>query len=210
MPAPASSAPSPGVIYVAITYGRPPSGYRCAPGRFTWSAWWRAKPTREAPTRPDGLGGAVSRESGLAEAERIARAFGRTGPIEELSAVWGRWARTGEWPEERAARKAEQELNWRELQAQVEAEIREQAERYAQEVRRRVEEQLRQLLGRDPAADAAALAALGLTSGATAADVRRAFKLRALTAHPDRGGSAQAFVDLVAARDRALAVVGGA
>ncbi|WP_437948694.1 DnaJ domain-containing protein [Sorangium sp. So ce296] len=215
MPAPASSAPAPsaGVIYVAVAFGRPPSGYRCAPGRYTWAAWWRAQPDRAAPVRPDGMGGCTSRESGLAEAERIARAFGRTGPLEELPADWARWSRCGEWPEERAARKAEQDRRWREVQAEVDAELRAQAERdyqrFTDDVRRRVEEQLRRLLG-DPAADAAALAALGLARGATAADVKRAYRQRALAAHPDRGGSHEDFLKLTAARDRALAVVGGA
>ncbi|KYF66851.1 J domain-containing protein [Sorangium cellulosum] len=208
MPAPASSAPPPGVVYVAVAYGRPPSGVRCASGRYTWCAWWRAKPTREAPTRPDGLGGAASRESGLADAERIARAFGRTGPIEELPSAWARWARSGEWPEERAARMAEEERRWREIHAEVDAEIRARAERDAHEARRRIEDALRRLRG-DPAADAAALAALGLAHGATAADVRRAYRQRALVAHPDRGGSHEGFLELTTARDRALAVVGG-
>ncbi|WP_437606279.1 hypothetical protein WMF20_35505 [Sorangium sp. So ce834] len=205
MPAPASSSPPPGVIYVAVAFGRPPSGIRCPAGRYTWCAWWRAKPTREAPTRPDGLGGAASHAAGLAEAERIARAFGRTWPLEELPAAWAKWARTGEWPEERAARMAEEERRWREIHAEAQV----QAERDAQDARRRIEDALCRIRG-NPVADAAALAALGLARDATADDVKRAFKQRALAAHPDRGGSHEAFLALTAARDRALAVVGGA
>jgi len=57
------------------------------------------------------------------------------------------------------------------------------------------------------AAVAPALAALGLGSSATEADVRRAYRRLALELHPDRGGSFAAFVELSRARDCALAAV---
>jgi DnaJ-class molecular chaperone len=38
----------------------------------------------------------------------------------------------------------------------------------------------------------------------TAADVRGAYKRRALELHPDRGGDPRAFAELTAAKDRAL------
>ncbi len=53
-----------------------------------------------------------------------------------------------------------------------------------------------------------ALSALDLAPGATAEEVRRAFRRLALTAHPDRGGTTEAFVALVKARDEALAAIG--
>ena len=46
-----------------------------------------------------------------------------------------------------------------------------------------------------------ALAALGLSHGATEADVRRAYRQLALKTHPDRGGSADAFRRVTEARD---------
>ncbi|MCO5168058.1 MAG: J domain-containing protein [Planctomycetes bacterium] len=54
-----------------------------------------------------------------------------------------------------------------------------------------------------------ALAELGLAAGATAQDVVRAFRRRALEVHPDQGGDAEAFKRLVRVRDAALAAVGG-
>ncbi|XXX79211.1 DnaJ domain-containing protein [Sorangium sp. So ce134] len=54
-----------------------------------------------------------------------------------------------------------------------------------------------------------ALATLGLSPGATAADVRRAYRRFALTTHPDRGGSAEAFRRITEAKDEALRAVGG-
>jgi hypothetical protein len=44
-----------------------------------------------------------------------------------------------------------------------------------------------------PAPDASAWSVLGLSPGASLADVRRAFQRRALETHPDQGGEAEAF-----------------
>ncbi len=49
-----------------------------------------------------------------------------------------------------------------------------------------------------------ALTELGLDAKATAADVRRAFRRRALVDHPDRGGTSERFRRLVELRDQAL------
>jgi hypothetical protein len=50
-----------------------------------------------------------------------------------------------------------------------------------------------------------ALALLGLTSDASAADVKRAFRAVALRTHPDHGGEDAAFIDAKRAHDIALA-----
>jgi hypothetical protein len=55
---------------------------------------------------------------------------------------------------------------------------------------------------RDPS-----LAALGLTSSASPDDVKRAFRERAKVAHPDAGGSSEAFIALRTSYERALEVV---
>jgi len=52
--------------------------------------------------------------------------------------------------------------------------------------------------------DAAQL--LGVDAGASAADVERAFRLKARSSHPDAGGADDAFIRLTAARDILLAV----
>jgi hypothetical protein len=52
-----------------------------------------------------------------------------------------------------------------------------------------------------------ALEALGLSADATAADVERAFRVRAKSAHPDAGGSSEAFIALTAARAAALLAI---
>lgn len=54
-----------------------------------------------------------------------------------------------------------------------------------------------------------ALRILGLDAQATLMDVKRAFRRRALAAHPDRGGSSQAFRALLASYAEALELVGG-
>ncbi|HEX7333431.1 MAG TPA: J domain-containing protein [Pyrinomonadaceae bacterium] len=55
-----------------------------------------------------------------------------------------------------------------------------------------------------PAFDADALTVLGLSPPFTRDDVRRAYKRRAKTAHPDLGGTQQAFIKLKQAHDSAL------
>jgi DnaJ-domain-containing protein 1 len=49
-----------------------------------------------------------------------------------------------------------------------------------------------------------ALRRLGLRVGASANDVRQAFRERARESHPDRGGDARAFRELLAAYETAL------
>lgn len=62
---------------------------------------------------------------------------------------------------------------------------------------------------RGPAQASPALTVLGLSHGATEADIRRAYRKLALKTHPDRGGSAEAFRRITEARDAAMAAVAG-
>lgn len=71
--------------------------------------------------------------------------------------------------------------------------------------RRRAERPTPAAEGLDPRE---ALVELGLVAGATAQDVAREFRRRALATHPDHGGDPEHFKRLVRVRDAALAAVG--
>lgn len=70
---------------------------------------------------------------------------------------------------------------------------------------RRLQKEQRGSVREDPA-DAEALRILGLTSGATESDIRRAYRAKMASAHPDRGGTNAEAARLTAARDRLLRV----
>jgi hypothetical protein len=132
--------------------------------RFMWVAWWTAPPAREPFRKPDAFsGGARSRDEALAEARRAAGV-----PLVEIEPYWARaWARVllGRAP-------------WG-----VRGEGGASSSAH----------------GRSTTANAARAGTtsiwetLGLTPRATADDLRRAFRERALATHPDRGGDAEAF-----------------
>jgi hypothetical protein len=135
--------------------------------RFMWVAWWTAPPAREPFRKPDAFsGGARSHEEALAEARRAA---GR--PLVEIEPHWARaWARVliGRPPWDARAKGAASSSGGH---------------------------------GRSTAATTTAAKAtatsiwetLGITARATADDLKRAFRQRALATHPDRGGDAEAF-----------------
>src|SRR4051794_29088642 len=132
-----------------------------------WVAWWTAPPARQPFRKPDAFsGGARSHEEALAQARRAA---GVT--LIEIEPYWARaWARVllGRPP-------------WG---ARAEGTARSSADGRSS--------------GRatPPPARAATTSiweTLGITARATAADLKRAFRQRALATHPDRGGDAEAF-----------------
>jgi hypothetical protein len=138
--------------------------------RFLWAAWWTAPPVRVPFRKPDAFaGGARTHDEALAQARRAAGV-----PLVEIESRWaGAWARV--------------------------------------------------LLGRPPwgaraAGDATRSARsgggaatptggaarsiwdiLGTSARATADELKRAFRQRALATHPDRGGDPQAFREVQAA-----------
>jgi hypothetical protein len=150
--------------------------------RFLWAAWWSAPPERDPFRKPDASsGGARSPLDALAAAERAA---GR--PLLEIDRRWaGAWARIlrGEdaWPRRASAGAGH---------------ARETGDggRIA------------------PAAPKGstpwAFALLGLAKGATAAEIKRAFRAVALRTHPDKGGDDAAFIDAKRAYDVALRAEG--
>ena len=78
----------------------------------------------------------------------------------------------------------------------------EEAQRRAEESKRRTEEAQRRAANKAKPPDAHAL--LGLKIGATRGEITAAFRRLAKTRHPDAGGDAAAFRDLVQARDKLM------
>jgi hypothetical protein len=137
--------------------------------RFMWVAWWTAPPAREPFRKPDAFsGGARSHEEALAQARRAAGVL-----LVEIEPYWARaWARVllGRPPWGVGAKGAPSRGDTRSS-------------------------------GRSTAATTNAARAtttsiwetLGISARATADDLKRAFRQRALDTHPDRGGDAEAF-----------------
>ena len=135
-----------------------------------WVAWWTAAPTREPFRKPDAFsGGARSPEEALAQARRAAGV-----PLVEIEPYWARaWARVllgrppwGVRAEGAASSSAHSRSNGRSTATTTDG---------AGAPRTSIWE------------------TLGITARATADELKRAFRRRALATHPDRGGDAEAF-----------------
>jgi hypothetical protein len=140
--------------------------------RFMWVAWWTAPPAREPFRKPDAFsGGARSHEEALAQARRAA---GVT--LVEIEPSWARaWARLliGRPPwgvgEGAASNSAHSRSSGRATTATTDS-------------------------ARGTATGPTSMwETLGITARATADELKRAFRQRALATHPDRGGDAEAF-----------------
>ncbi len=135
-----------------------------------WVAWWTVPPAREPFRKPDAFsGGARSHEEALAHARRAA---GRT--LVEIEPCWARaWARVllgrppwGARAEGAPSGSAHSRSSGRSTRATTDG---------------------------ARAATTSIWETLGITARATADDLKRAFRQRALATHPDRGGDAEAF-----------------
>ena len=135
-----------------------------------WVAWWTAPPAREPFRKPDAFsGGARSPEEALAEARRAAGV-----PLVEIEPYWARaWARVllgrppwGVRPEGAASSSAHSRSNGRSTTATTDG---------------------------AGTSTTSIWETLGITARATADELKRAFRQRALATHPDRGGDAEAF-----------------
>ena len=135
-----------------------------------WVAWWTAPPAREPFRKPDAFsGGARSHEEALAQARRAAGVL-----LVEIEPYWARaWARIllgrppwGVRAEGAASGSAHKRSSGRSTTATPNA---------------------------APATTASIWETLGITARATADDLKRVFRQRALATHPDRGGDAAAF-----------------
>ena len=133
-----------------------------------WVAWWTGPPAREPFRKPDAFsGGARSPEEALAQARRAAGV-----PLVEIEPSWARaWARVllGRPPwGVRAEGAGGGRAHSRSSGASPTA-------------------------TRDGARATSIWETLGITARATADELKRAFRQRALATHPDRGGDAEAF-----------------
>ena len=135
-----------------------------------WVAWWTAPPARAPFRKPDAFsGGARSHEEALAQARRAAGV-----PLVEIEPYWARaWARVllgrppwGARAEGAASSSAHRRSSGRSTTATTSA---------------------------AKATTISIWETLGITARATADDLKRAFRQRALATHPDRGGDAEAF-----------------
>lgn len=143
--------------------------------RYLWAAWWTGAPEREPFRKPDA-------SSGGARTREEARAEAERAAGQTLVEIDGRWA--GAW-----VRVLRGDAPWPKPRAPREEGAPGE--------------------GQSPPAPAGskpwALGVLGLAAGASAADVKRAFRAMALRMHPDHGGDAAGFVELKRAYDVALA-----
>ncbi|MDQ3032636.1 MAG: J domain-containing protein [Myxococcota bacterium] len=145
-------------------------------GRFFWAAWWSGPPVRHPFRKPDASnGGASTYEDALREAEQSA---GRA-----LMVIEPRWARA-------CVR------SMRGMPPFTPAELLAAASPSAEHplAPRAV-----------PASSVASLwTVLGVEPRASVEEIKRAFRKRALTTHPDHGGDPAAFRALHGAYERAL------
>jgi hypothetical protein len=147
--------------------------------RFLWAAWWTAPPAREPFRKPDAFhGGARTRDDALAEAERAA---GRR--LVEIEPRWARaWARVlvgqAAWSKTSADEETRRDATAGGSRASGES-----------------------TTGQEPRASVWAI--LGVTPQTTSAELKRAYRKRALETHPDHGGSAESFRDVQRAYEEA-------
>jgi hypothetical protein len=145
--------------------------------RFLWAAWWTGAPTHHPFRKPDASnGGASTQDQALREAEKSA---GRS-----LNVVEPKWARAWNrilrgmppWTPRDLAQDAKPSPRTAEAQGTPSAK----------------------------AASDSIWTVLGLSPSATVAEIKTAFRKRALLAHPDHGGDPADFRNLQAAYREAL------
>lgn len=144
--------------------------------RFYWCAWWTGAPERAPFRQPDAWsGGARSEDEARSQAEKAA---GK--PLTRTEPIWAR--------------------AFIRVQAGLPPWVVREPKRLPPEAppppRKRPA---------DVPAGSNPLTLLGLGGSATRDDIKRAFRRLALATHPDRGGSAAAFIRVKWAHDEALA-----
>jgi len=150
--------------------------------RWLWCAWWTGEPTRDPFRKPDAFsGGARSEAEAIKQAERAAG-----GPLRVIEPIWARafvrvQAGQSPWVEKKARARPEEPPP---------SERGRKRRRYVPSVR---------------SPERCPFAVLGLPKTASIEEIRSAFRRMALATHPDRGGNAEAFIQVTWARDEALA-----
>lgn len=192
-------------VRFSAVYGRPLGEPKSSGNTYTWCAWWTGEPCMAPFTPPDAFGGAPSRADVPGLVQQVASA------VAELKWLPAYWAQ--EW--------RNVQRHGVEARAQVHAQHEHQRQEWEREARERAADPLWQwhvrqqaaqwVAFRDSLTDAATpewAALLGLSLPFTEADLAAAWKAKAFDAHPDRGGSHDAFVALGRARDAAIAYLG--
>lgn len=143
--------------------------------RFFWAAWWAAPPAHTPFRKPDAAnGGARTREEALQEAERKA---GRQ--LVEIEPHWARaWSRMLRGEEPWLARPRSEDERVFAAQTSVE----------------RAEGEQRTSIW----------TVLGIPPRSPLAEIKRAYRSRALETHPDRGGDAELFRRVQRAYEQAV------
>jgi hypothetical protein len=178
-------------------------------GSWFWCAWkepikgWRTRKT------PDAHGWAASHIEASVAAVSKAREWGEpvlNADVGRSVLGWKKYAAPGhtrveERAREEAADKVRRDAYVADFTARLESARAVGLESWFWEQERRSFQARREALFGD---STGALAELGLKSGATADEIRKAYKRLALSKHPDHGGTTEAFVKLTKARDTAL------
>ena len=147
--------------------------------RYLWAAWWTGPPSVDPFRKPDASqGGARTRDEAKREAEKAA--------ARSLTEVEPRWAQA--W-----TRILIGELPWRARKGRTEGRRTDDEGQHASLPRRGTE-----------ATKASVWTILGVTAKATDAEIKRAFRKRAIETHPDHGGDPEAFRALQQAYEKAM------
>ena len=135
-----------------------------------WVAWWTAPPVREPFRKPDAFsGGARSPEEALAQARRAAGV-----PLVEIESYWARaWARV--------------------LIGRPPWSVRAEGAGGSSAHKRSDGSTTETMDDRASPTPTSIWETLGISAHATADQLKRAFRQRALATHPDRGGDPEAF-----------------
>ena len=147
--------------------------------RYLWAAWWTGPPSVDPFRKPDASeGGARTREEAKRDAEKAA--------ARSLTEIEARWAQA--W-----TRILIGELPWRARVGRTENARTSDTGEHASPPKRGNE---------TPTASVWTI--LGVTAQATDAEIKRAFRKRALETHPDHGGDGEAFRTLQQAYEKAM------